>query len=430
MMTTTLDKYRMSSRRRARKAAAANIRLDLQGLRALAVLAVIACSFWDNTFGGFVGIDVFFVLSGFLVTASLLRAGKHSKTMEVGHFLWGRVLRILPAATVVLLLTYAASLLVFSPGRTDQIGIDALLAAVFTANFHFAALGADPFAGPMSASPLQHYWALAVGEQFWLVWPLLVLTAAMIAAALAWSQARKTALVAATAGLLTIASLAWSLGVSASSPDWAYFSTFTRLWELSVGALLAAAAGVLARTPVLIKPVLSWAGLAIIVASVFVISESTAGYPGPWALLPVVGTALAIAAGIGDEPMLQPLLRNRVSTYIGDLAFSLFLVHWPVIVLLSPLMHRSIYFYATTVSLTVGLALLLHHLIEKPLRHVSSAKIRDGMRAMEHGLLHIERATKVALVAGLVLVTLALVSYAMGPDALAPAAGLTVVQAR
>ena len=152
------------------------------------MLAVIACSFWDNTFGGFVGIDVFFVLSGFLVTASLFRAGKHSKTMEGGHFLWGRVLRILPAATVVRLWTYAASLLVFSPGRTDQIGIDALLAAVFTANFHFAALGADPFAGPMSASPLQHYWALAVGEQFWLVWPLLVLTAAMIAAAPASSR--------------------------------------------------------------------------------------------------------------------------------------------------------------------------------------------------------------------------------------------------
>ena len=105
-------------------------------------------------------------------------------------------------------------------------------------------------------------------------------------------------------------------------------------------------------------------------------------------------------------------------------------MHWPVIVLLSAVMHSSVYFYASVLCLTFGLALLLHHAIEKPLRHASREKIRDGMRAMEHGLLHIERATKVALVAGLVLVTLALVSYAMRPDALEPAAGITIVQAR
>ncbi|MDZ5085422.1 acyltransferase family protein [Mycolicibacterium sp. D3] len=429
-MTTTLDRYRSSSRRRARKAAEANIRLDLQGLRAAAVLAVVAHSVWGQPVGGFVGIDIFLVLSGYLVTASLLRAGKHSKTMAVGHFYWGRLLRVVPAATVVLLLTYVASLLVLPRGRAEQVGVDALSAFAFAANWHFAFLGADPFAGPASASPLQHFWALSVGEQFWLVWPLLILVAAMIAATLAWSQARKTALVAGIAAVVITASLAWSLYSSASTPDWAYFNTFSRLWELGVGALPATAAGFLARTPMLVKPLLSWAGVAIIVASVFVITETTVGYPAPWALLPVAGAALVIAAGIGGEPAFQPLLRNRVSTYLGDLAFALFLVHWPVIVLLHAEMKTSVYFYASALSLMFGLALLLHHGIEKPLRHASREKIRDGMRAMEHGLLHIERATKVALVAGLVLVTLALVSYAMRPEALEPAAGITIVQPR
>ncbi|MBX7446637.1 acyltransferase [Mycolicibacterium sp. 3033] len=429
-MTTTLDRYRISSRRRDRKAAEANFRLDLQGLRAAAVIAVVAHSLWGQPVGGFVGIDIFLVLSGYLVTAALLRGGKHSKTMAVGHFLWGRTLRIVPTATVVLLLTYVAAVLVFPQTRAEQVGIDAILAAVFAANWHFAFLGADPFAGPMSASPLLHFWALSVGEQFWLVWPLVILAAAMISAALAWSQARKTALVAGAAGILVLGSLAWSLSSSANAPDWAYFDTFARVWELGVGALLATAAGFLARTPILLKPLLSWAGAALIVASVFVISETTAGYPAPWALLPVAGAALVIAAGVGTEPPFQPLLRNRVSTYLGDLAFALFLVHWPVIVLLHAEMKTSVYFYASTLSLMFGLALLLHHLIEKPLRHASREKIRDGMRAMEHGLLHIERTTKVALVTGLVLVTLALVAYAMGPDAIAPAAGVTIVQAR
>ena len=429
-MTTALDRYRISSRRRDRKAESANIRLDLQGLRAAAILVVFTHHLWGQPNGGFVGIDIFLVLSGYLVTAALLRGGKHSKTMAVGHFFWGRVLRILPAAIVVLLLTYVAALLVFPQSRAEQVGVDALLAAVFAANWHFAFLGAAPFASPISASPLQHFWALSVGEQFWLVWPVLILAAAMIAAALAWSQARRTALVAATAGVLVVASLAWSLYSTASTPDWAYFNTFARVWELGVGALLATAAGLLARTPASVNPLLSWAGVAAIGASVVLIGETTVGYPAPWALLPVAGAALVIAAGVGGEPQFQPLLRNRVSTYLGDIAFALFLVHWPVIVLLSAVMHSNIYFYASALCLSFGLALLLHHLVEKPMRHASRERIRDGMRAMEQGLLHIERSTKVALVSGLVLVTLALVAYAMGPDALAPASGITIVQVR
>lgn len=428
-MTTALDRYRISSRRRDTKAESANIRLDLQGLRAAAIVAVFAYHLWGQPVGGFVGIDVFFVLSGFLVTSSLLRAGKHSKTMAVGHFFWGRALRIIPAAAVVLLLTFVASLLVLPQSRAHQVGVDALFAFVFAANWHVAFAGADPFADPASASPLQHFWALSVGEQFWLVWLVLILAAAMIAAAFTWSQARRTALVAGIATVIVAASLAWSLYSSGNAPDWAYFNTFARVWELGVGALLATAAGLLARTPAAVKPLLSWAGLALIVASLFVIDETAAGFPAPWALLPVAGAALVIAAGIGGEPPFQPLLRNRVATNLGDIAFALFLVHWPVIVLLSAVMNGSVYQYASVLCLSFGLALLLHHLIEKPLRHASRERIREGMQAMEHGLLHLERSTKVALVTGLVLVTLALVSYAMRPDALT-AAALTVVQAR
>ena len=131
---------------------------------------------------------------------------------------------------------------------------------------------------------------------------------------------------------------------TAAAPDWAFFSTATRLWELGAGALLATALGPLGRIPVAVKPVLSWLGVALIGAS-FVLIDAQSGFPAPWALLPVAGTLLVLAAGVDGEPLFQVLLGNRVSAYLGDLSYSLYLVHWPVIVLLATLMSTSAHYY-------------------------------------------------------------------------------------
>ncbi len=378
------------------------------------------CSSWPLTLwgwprGGFVGIDVFFVVSGFFVTDMLLRSAEPSGTVNLGRFYLDRARRILPAATAVLVATYIATT-VLLPDRGHGVGIDALFAFVFLANWHFAGQGPNTSAAIESASPLQHYWPLSIEEQFYLVWPLLILALTALVVRQAWSRERWLGLTAAATGAVTVASLAWATFETAAAPHWAYFNTFSRVWELGVGALLATAVGTLARTPVWLRPLLSWAGVALIVASVVLIGPASAGFPAPWALLPVAGTVLVIAAGVGSEPLFQPLLRNPAATYLGDLSYSLYLVHWPVIVLAGAVMETSVYFYVGVLALTFGLAIACHHFLENPIRDASISAVRDAREAMRHGLFHVELATKVAAVAALILITLSVIAYAARPD--------------
>ena len=225
----------------------------------------------------------------------------------------------------------------------------------------------------------------------------------------------------AAVGGVVVASLAWAAYQTMTSPIVAFLSTFTRLWELGVGALLAVAAGSLARLPDLLRPILSWLGPALIGAA-FVLIDGTSGFPAPWALLPVAGAALVIGAGIGREPDLQGFLRNPVSTYLGDLLYSLYLVHWPVIVLLATVMDRDAYYYASAVTLTLGLAVALHHFVENPMRYADRGALRQAREDRRHGLHHTSPATKLAGVGALILITLSVISYAMSPEAIdAPA---------
>lgn len=419
-MVTALDRYRESSLRRRRRAERANYRLDVQGLRALAVIAVFAAHLVDWPRGGAVGIDVFFVISGFFVTDLLLRTTEPAGSVPLGRFWLDRARRILPAAIVVVLATFAAASMLL-PDTIHQTGVDALFSLAFLANWHFASQGADASAARDAASPLLHYWPLAIEEQFYLVWPLLILAITAVVARRAWSRERWLGTIAAATGLATAASLAWATYETAAAPRWAFFNTFARVWELGAGALLATAVGTLALVPMWVKPILSWFGVALIVAAMVLIDPEAGGFPVPWVLLPVAGTLLVIAAGVGTEPLFQPLLRNRVATYLGDLSYALYLVHWPVIVLLSAAMETNVYYYVAVLALSFGLAIACHHFVEEPLRQFNWDAVRQARQDMKHGLFHVERATKVAGVAALVLITLAVIAFAARPDRFEPA---------
>ncbi|WP_231751055.1 acyltransferase [Mycobacterium sp. NAZ190054] len=414
---TKLDQWRDSVNRRRRRAERANIRLDIQGLRAVAVLAVFAHHLWGFPGGGFVGIDVFFVIAGFFVTESLLRDSADDGTPSLRRYYRDRLRRIAPAATVVLIATLVAVVYVLPPPALRNTGIDALYAFFFAANWHFAATGTDVLTATDTASPLLHYWPLSVEEQFLVLWPLVIVGITALGVRGAWSHGRRLARVAAATGLLVIASFAWALYTTSTSPTWAYLDTAARAWELGVGALLATAAGLFVRLPELVRPLLSWAGVALIGASMVVL-DGSAGFPAPWALLPVTGTALVLAAGVGREPVFQGFLRNRAITYVGDLSYALYLVHWPVIVLLAAMMEPDVYFYASVLTLAFGLAVALHHFVENPLRYAGRTAWRQARADMRHGLYRVEGRTKIAAVAALILITLSVISYAMRPDAL------------
>lgn len=414
-MPNLLSQYAMYSSRRYRLAAQAHTRLDIQGLRMVAVLTVFANHLWGQPGGGFIGVDVFFVISGFLITGNLLRMAETAGNVSFRTFYWNRVRRIVPAATIVLILTYLASLLVFQAFRSQQVGIDALFAFFFMANWHFAVQDTDYFEQDGAVSPVQHYWSLSIEEQFYFVWPALIFAIGLVVLRNARGHARRVRIAGTIMALVVTASFGWAVFQTVTEPAWAYFDTFARIWELGVGALLATAVGALSRIPDAVRPILSWLGLSLIAISVLLIHEGSTSFPAPWALIPVAGAALVVAAGVGGEPRYQPFLRNPVSTYIGDISYSLYLVHWPIIVLLSAVMDAGPAYYFMVVALAFGLAIASYHLVENPLRRAGLGKLRHAATDIIRRRYEPLPASKYAAVASLALVTVAVVAFTLAP---------------
>ncbi|WP_141014897.1 acyltransferase family protein [Nocardioides sambongensis] len=242
-------------------------RLDIQGLRAIAVLTVVADHAGVGPLsGGFVGVDVFFVLSGFLITSLLVREADRSGRISLLGFYARRARRILPAATLVLVATLAFAAATLSYLRVERIATDVGWSAVFLANVHFSRLGTDYFAEGLPPSPVQHYWSLAVEEQFYLVWPPLLMLVLWLTGRRAAERAgagerrRIEGPVAIVVAVLGVASFAWSVHLLGDNQTAAYFSSLGRAWELAVGALLAVLAARLERMPTALRWVLSGAG--------------------------------------------------------------------------------------------------------------------------------------------------------------------------
>ncbi len=346
-------------------------RSDIQGLRALAVTVVIADHLLHWPSGGFVGVDIFFVISGFLITGLLLREHEKTSKISFADFYRRRIRRILPVAAVVLIVTVSAAWMLLSAARAKSVSMDALWSMFFGANWHLAMTGTNYMDATSAPTPLQHFWSLAVEEQFYIVWPWLILALYAVGARRAWGFPRTRRALGLGMGLVAAVSFGYAYWETAVSPAIAYFSTFSRAWELAVGALLALFATSLAKMPDWVRPVLAYAGLGGIMWSVFAISPTMA-FPAPWAAVPVLATSLVIGAGTGgDQKFLAPLT-NPVAHYIGNISYSLYLWHFPVIVLGQVFFRDQGLFYVTIACVLMTLlSVVSYHLVEDPIRQSS-----------------------------------------------------------
>ncbi|WP_308291293.1 acyltransferase family protein [Microbacterium ureisolvens] len=337
-------------------------RADIQGLRAIAVGAVLlyhaGLPFLP---GGYVGVDVFFVISGFLITSHLLGQLESHGRLRFGDFYARRVRRILPASFVVLVLSVAAALIWYPPLLMRDLWAAAVATALYAPNYFFASADSDYLAESSNPSLFQHYWSLGVEEQFYLLWPALL--------ALVWVLVRsRRALIAVLVGLVA-ASFALCVWLTFAAQPWAFFSLPSRAWELGMGGLVAV---LLQRRAGIVRErwaaLLGWAGIVAVAASVFLFSSETL-FPGAAAALPVVGTAAVIAAG---ETRRGPtrMLSTRSMVFIGTISYSLYLVHWPAIVLPGTALPGELPLW-TTLGIAVAcvpVAWLLYRFVEDPMR--------------------------------------------------------------
>jgi len=298
-------------------------RTDIQALRAVAVAAVVVNHFWPSAMtGGYIGVDVFFVISGYLITSHLDREIVRTGRVRIGQFYARRVRRLLPAAFLVLGVSVVLAYFLLPYPRWKANAGEVVASALYWENWLLAAKSVNYSASREAASLVQHYWSLSVEEQFYLFWPLLLLGLGRIGA--------RRAFVVPGLAVLCLLSLGFSVWWTITSPSPAYFVTPARVWEFALGAGVALAASrlVLPRTPAFLA---SFAGLAMIFAAAFRYDHHTP-FPGYLALVPAVGTALVIVSGLRPGRQWHTFLTaSRPVQFLGDISYSLYLWHWPVL---------------------------------------------------------------------------------------------------
>ncbi|WP_255506752.1 acyltransferase family protein [Mycobacterium sp. AZCC_0083] len=336
---------------------------------------------FDHVFGwprgGFIGVDVFFVISGFLITGILLRDAEKIGHVSFVGFYRRRVRRIVPAATLTLAAIAVAAELMFSRSRAVTTWWDTVAAFFFCSNWRFAIQGTDYFNAGGPISPVRHFWSLSVEEQFYFVWPAVMAVVVFLVTRKAMSLNARHRIAGAIMAALVAGSFTWAVLNTTSSPSWSYFSTLTRGWELGFGALLAIFAASMSKIPDAIRPALAWIGLAIIALGAFWITEDI-GFPGPWAIVPVVGSGLVLAAGTGGAVRFLWPITNIASVTVGDLSYSLYLWHWPVIIFLGSIMEPAGWqYYVAAIGITAALSTFAYYFVEQPILASSWLKPRD-----------------------------------------------------
>lgn len=358
-------------------------RPDIEGLRAVAILMVLLYHLGvPQAAGGFAGVDVFFVISGYLITGVLLREIERTGGLSLRDFYARRARRLLPAAALVLLACAVATGLAFPKTRWQEAGGDIVAAAAYAINWRLAFRSVDYLAEDSEPSLVQHFWSLSVEEQYYLVWPAtLALGLWLLRGRLAPRPLMWGALL-----LLGLPSFAWSVLHTPVEQGMAYFSTATRMWQLAIGGALAVAGAMPGRLPAALHGVLGWAGLLAIAATMLRVTPQVP-WPGYAAALPTLGAAAVIASGRVPVPGgVGTLLGSRPMVHVGALSYSLYLWHWPLVLVAQAKYGELTWPLRGAVVLgSYALALLTYHLVENPVRR--SGWLRDrAPRALGAGL--------------------------------------------
>jgi peptidoglycan/LPS O-acetylase OafA/YrhL len=381
------------------------IRFDIQALRAIAVLAVVAYHIWPTRLtGGFMGVDVFFVISGYLMTLTIWKGvkeancqGEHRVKNSLGflfRFYARRIKRLAPAATVCLLAVLATVLLVRNFSLQMATAPQVFASTVFMQNWFLADQAVDYLGADAGATAVQHFWSLSIEEQFYMVWPLLLLVVGFVVFARA--EVKKTNAAAATTttttlvpliviSLFTAISFAYGLYLTYHNASAAYFVTTARIWELSLG-------GIIVFLPTLknrdLRLLLPWTGIALIAYSM--LKGTGEAFPGWHALIPTLGTLLVIYGGETQHQQTTDrteasfsfanLSRFRPAQFFGDISYSLYLYHWPLVVLVpfilqADLNHHGRYLKFIVLAASVALAWLSYALVESPTRKLKPKRI-------------------------------------------------------
>lgn len=350
--------------RPADRTAKPGYRPEIQGLRALAVVLVVVYHVWFGRVSG--GVDVFFVLSGFLVTGLLLRAAERGPIALPR--VWARMaVRLVPAALAVLAAVVLVGPFALHPNQWGAVIAEVVASALFVENWRLVAVSADYFAAHTDASAVQHFWSLAVQGQFYLLWPLLAVGAVLAARRL---RLPVRPVLLGVVAVVFVVSLAYSMALTETDQQAAYFHSATRAWEFALGALLVFGPAdlVLRRSA---RVALGWVGVLGLMACGMVLPVG-AVFPGYAALWPTLCAAAVIVAGTsGARGGVDRFLAARPVAYLGDLSYGLYLWHWPILIFYlvrSDQVAVGPVEGAVIIAVSLGLAALTHHLVEEPAR--------------------------------------------------------------
>lgn len=376
---------RLSERRESTaRSQPSSFRPDIEGLRAVAVgLVLLYHAGVDHFAGGFVGVDVFFVISGFLITGLIVREIERTGRLSLLNFYARRAKRLLPASSLVLVFSAVVAYALLPVTQRTIFGGDVVAASLYVVNWVFANRSVDYLAEGVAVSPVQHFWSLAIEEQFYIVWPLLIVLGVLVARHRGVRLRPTLAL-----GLVAVVlpSLIWSIHVSGATPT-AFFVSTTRLWELGVGAAVALGTPWWVRVPRRVAGMASLLGILAILSSAVILNAAVI-WPGWWATIPVVGTAAVIIGGhLGVDSLAYRFLSLRPAVWIGGLSYSLYLWHWPMLVGAAAMWGdlRTIHGLAVVAASFVP-AWLSYRVVENPVRR-SELLARSPRAALAIGAL-------------------------------------------